>query len=130
MHTPSFVKLLLTGLAATSAVNGFDLGRPTSLATRHVGALVALAGSALALPAVERRAEIETPRIAAREPHHAGKGTGKKKGGKKNGGKKNGRRDLEEADTEADEEHDLETRAPHHAGKGTGKKKGGKKNGG
>ncbi|KAF1912992.1 hypothetical protein BDU57DRAFT_521629 [Ampelomyces quisqualis] len=46
--------------------------------------------------------------IGAREPHHKGKGKGRK----------NNRRDIE--DEEVDEAHwadvDLETRAPHHKG--------------
>ncbi|KAL1888017.1 hypothetical protein Sste5346_009814, partial [Sporothrix stenoceras] len=110
MHTPTLVQLVLGGLAATSAVYGFQ---PSSgvkaLSARNVASLIALAAPAMAVPMMK---EIDT-----REPHHAGKKTGNAKHA----------RDVEEdADHEDVEEEDLdlETRAPHHAGKKTGKKQG------
>ena len=110
MHTPSLVQIIVTGLAATSAVASFEVSN-TGLSRRYVGALVALAAPAFAAPTIEQR-----------EPHHAGKkakGKGKKA--------KAARRQAEEDDCdEEDDTAELATREPHHAGKkakGKGKKK-------
>ncbi|KAK9799520.1 hypothetical protein AB5N19_06630 [Seiridium cardinale] len=101
MHAPSFIQLVVSGLLATSAANGFQVTGPRDLARPLAGALVAYAVPALAAPSIEQR-----------EPHHKGRGkaAGNKrsieerhhKGRGKNAGAK---RDIEE------EEH-LEAR--HH----------------
>ncbi|KAK9779216.1 hypothetical protein SCAR479_04083 [Seiridium cardinale] len=105
MHAPSFIQLVVSGLLATSAANGFQVTGPRDLARPLAGALVAYAVPALAAPSIEQR-----------EPHHKGRGkaAGNKrsieerhhKGRGKNAGAK---RDIEE------EEH-LEAR--HHKGRG------------
>ncbi|EJT81738.1 hypothetical protein GGTG_01713 [Gaeumannomyces tritici R3-111a-1] len=112
MHTPSFIHIAVTGLAAASAVSSFSLGAPSGVVSRHVGALVALAAPALAFPIAETPSE-----LVARQPHHQGKRT-KAKGNGPAAKAKGVKRDLAE-DHEEDEEHDLETREPHHQGKRT-----------
>jgi len=124
MHTPSLVRIIVSGLVATSAVASFEVAG-TGAVARRVGTFIALAGPVLAAPTVK---EVT---VEAREPHQYVLGygpcipccfllmpdsQGKGGKGKKGKGKKKNKRDEESALVTREPEPAPEP-APHQYGR-------------